>query len=217
MIGPLQNAMRLQAQRAMAGYVCSRIGIVTSYDPNTFSARVNLQPEEILTGWLPVASAWIGNGWGMFAPPNIGDMVTVEFIDGRIDAGTVTSRFYNDVDRPIAVPAGEFLLQHQTGSLLHFKNDGSVELTSRTDLVVTVGGNLLANVTGNLDATVSGSTSVHSTGNIALHAPTVAVTGNLTVSGSAVVTGEVTGNGIHLSTHVNSGVQSGGSNSGPPV
>lgn len=52
---------------------------------------------------------------------------------------------------------------------------------------------------------------------ITLQAPTVAVTGNLTVSGTTVGTGEGTFNGIPVSTHVHPGVQSGGSDTGTPI
>lgn len=58
---------------------------------------------------------------------------------------------------------------------------------------------------------------------VTIHAPTVAVEGNMTVTGTVVTqstitaTGDVTGNGTSLHTHVHSGVQSGGSNTGQPV
>lgn len=41
--------------------------------------------------------------------------------------------------------------------------------------------------------------------------------GGLKVNGAIVATGEVTGNGIALSTHVHGGVQSGGADTGPPA
>lgn len=43
------------------------------------------------------------------------------------------------------------------------------------------------------------------------------VTGIVTTDQSITATGEVTGNGIHLSTHEHSGVQTGSGTSGPPV
>lgn len=52
---------------------------------------------------------------------------------------------------------------------------------------------------------------------ITLHAPTVAVQGNLTVSGSTAGSGEGTFNGIPVSTHRHPGVQSGGSDTDPPI
>jgi len=53
-----------------------------------------------------------------------------------------------------------------------------------------------------------------------LQADTVAITGNLTVSGSIVADDDVTAGGsggVSLETHVHSGVQSGSSDTGPPT
>lgn len=52
---------------------------------------------------------------------------------------------------------------------------------------------------------------------ITLHAPTVAVEGNLTISGTTTGQGDGIFNSTHVHTHVHSGVQSGGSDTGPPV
>jgi len=46
------------AQDAAAGQ--PRFGVVTSVDPAAGTARVQLQPDGVLTGWLPVLSPWAG-------------------------------------------------------------------------------------------------------------------------------------------------------------
>ena len=46
---------------------------------------------------------------------------------------------------------------------------------------------------------------------------TLHTTGAVTVNSTVTATGEVTGNGIPLSTHLTSGVQTGGGTSGPPI
>lgn len=45
----------------------------------------------------------------------------------------------------------------------------------------------------------------------------VTITGDVAVTGQITASGEVTGNGKHLSSHVHSGVQTGGGNTGAPV
>ena len=45
----------------------------------------------------------------------------------------------------------------------------------------------------------------------------VVAPGGVNITGNLVVSGEVTGNGIPLSTHVHGGVFSGGSDTGPPI
>jgi phage baseplate assembly protein gpV len=126
----LQNAMTVTAQRAGEVSETARIAIVDAYDPATFSVKVRVQPSNVLSGWIPVASCFVGNGWGMLAAPSIGDMVRVDFQEGDLNAGVMGAGFFNDIDRPPSVQAGEFLLKHASGSLLKFNNDGTVSLVS---------------------------------------------------------------------------------------
>ncbi len=155
MMQHLLNAMKLQAELA-ARDTHARMGTVSSFDPQTWRAKVMIQPENEVTGWMPVATEWVGNGWGMFAPPTAGDAVLVEFFHGDFEAGIITRRFFHNgappVTSPGTVPSGEFWLLHQSGSALKFHNDGSVELISNKNLTATVGGDMNATVTGTLNA-----------------------------------------------------------------
>ena len=236
-MGPMLNAMRLMAARQSATAAKSRVGLVSSYDPNTFSVRVRLQPEDFLTGWLPLCSPWIGNGWGMFAGPSIDDMVTVHFFGDELEAGFAEARLFNDVDRPLPVPCGEFWLVHQSGSFLKFTNDGNVSVHSAADLVATVGGTLNATVSGNATATVGGDL-LASAAAATVNAPTT-INGDLTVNGATQlngpisqgsgsggttasligpleVTNDVTASGTSLHSHTHGGVQIGGGSTGAP-
>lgn len=130
----LLNAMRRQAELVMGALAGVRSGIVSSYDPGNYSAKVRIMPENRETGWLPIVSPWIGNGWGLFAPPSVGDAVEVQFHEDDAEAGYVGQRFFNDSDRPLNVPSGEFWLVHKSGSLFKFHNDGSVEMQAATNL-----------------------------------------------------------------------------------
>lgn len=58
---------------------------------------------------------------------------------------------------------------------------------------------------------------VTAAGAVNILASTVAITGNLTVSGTIVSTGEISKGAIGLSTHKHSGVSTGGGTSGGPV
>ena len=194
MMGPLQNAMRLQAQRAGASNVSSSVGEVTNYDPNTFTARVQLQPTGIITGWLPVASPWIGNGWGLFAAPNIGDMVTVEYINGDIQAGVIIARMWNLTDLPLPVPSGEFWLVHKLGGFFKMTNDGKVSFNDGQGASFVLDGD----------------------GSIASAATAWNHTGNVNVSGTLTASTDVVGGGKSLAHHLTTGVQPGSGISGPP-
>lgn len=136
----LLNLMKMQSFATQGTASHTRIGTISAYDPNNHAAKVLFQPEEHESGWMPIASQWVGNGWGMFSPPSIGDMVHIHFMDGNFESGMVGARAYNDQDRPLSIPSGEWCLVHKSGSLLHFNNDGTVSMQAST-----------VNLTGNLN------------------------------------------------------------------
>lgn len=63
----------------------------------------------------------------------------------------------------------------------------------------------------------AGIVKITSPGTVEIVSPTTAITGNVTVSGTVVAMGDVTGAGISLSTHRHTGVQTGGGTTGTPV
>ena len=112
----------------MGRWARTRIGIVDGYDPAHYAVTVRLQPENAPTGWIPVTSPWVGNGWGLFAPPSPGNVVDVHFQEGGKEAAFACLRFFSTVTRPLAVPAGEFWLVHATGAFVKLTNDGKLSL-----------------------------------------------------------------------------------------
>lgn len=163
----ISNAVRLQAQRAMLGSQDTVRGIVTGYDPDAFAVKVMIMPEEVPTGWLPLASPWIGNGWGMMFAPSIGDAVSVHFFDGEIQSGYVEGRFYNNIDRPLSVQSGEAWLVHSSGSFVKLTNDGKLLLNGSAEidmtapvLNVTTTGAVTVNAGGNVSVSAAGSATV---------------------------------------------------------
>jgi uncharacterized protein involved in type VI secretion and phage assembly len=169
----IRNQIALAARMANADRATTRLGTVTSYDPNDCAVVVTLRPDGVQTGWLPVVSPWSGNGWGMFAPPTPGDLVEVQFVDDNLEVGFVCQRFFTDQNRSLACPSGEFWLVHQSGSCFKFHNDGSVDLTSHANLTATVGGNLVANVTGNANLTAGGNATVQASGTATIKAASI--------------------------------------------
>lgn len=128
MIHEMMNAVRGEAERVMQGSATTRLGTISSFDPDHYAVKVRLQPEGTETGWIPLSSPWAGNGWGMFVPPSIGDQVKVHFQEASGEAGVVGGRLYSDEDRPIAVPAGEFWLVHRSGARMRLLNSGQIEV-----------------------------------------------------------------------------------------
>ena len=120
------NAMRGQAA-VMAGAMGQvRCGVVQSVDTSTYCAKVSLQPEGVLTGWLPIASAWVGAGWGFVTPPTPGQQVLVLAQEGHAEHGLIIGGVFSLNAQPPAAPSGELWMVHATGSFLKLRNDGSV-------------------------------------------------------------------------------------------
>lgn len=207
MISQVANAMRLQALRSAGHKITSRYGIVTGYDPNKYSAKALIQPENIQSGFLQVATPWSGNGWGFFAPPVVGSQVVVCFVDGDLSAGFILCSFFNSTTQSLAVPSGEFWAVHKRGAFFKLTNDGKLTISDGNGATLLLAGN------GN----------IASSANNWVHDGPVSFNGNVTVDGDVSVTGTLdsTGDGIidgvNIKTHVHSGVQSGGSPTGPPV
>ncbi len=122
------NAMKAQAAALDQAAGQPRFGIVTSVDPERAAARVALQPEGVVTGWLPILSPWVGAGWGMTCPPAPGDQVFVLAQEGQSESGVIVGRAWSDQARAVAAPAGELWLVHASGSSVKLLNDGSIRL-----------------------------------------------------------------------------------------
>lgn len=210
---PFVNAMRLQAARVAASRFETQHGIVENYDPVHYCVKVSLQPEGTLTGYIPLASAWVGNGWGMFAPPSIGDVIAVTFFNGSLDTGYAELRFYNNNNQPLSVPSGEFWIVHKTNSALKFHNDGTIELITNSDLNATIGGDLNATVAGDLSADITGDVTL-SANSATVNAPTT-INDDLTVTGTVTCADLITDVITSANTHVHGNGNGGANTTGP--
>jgi phage baseplate assembly protein V len=128
------NALKAQAGALDRAQGQARFGLVASVDPARYAARVALQPEGVVTGWLPVLSAWVGPGWGVVAPPVPGQQVLVIAQEGDADNGVILGASFSDAARPPVAPAGEMWLVHASGAAIRLCNDGTVRI--KGDLVV---------------------------------------------------------------------------------
>jgi phage baseplate assembly protein gpV len=139
------NAVKARAGALDGLAGVARFGLVSSFDPVAYAARVMLQPENILTGWLPILSAWVGNGWGLAAPLTPGDQVLVIAQEADAEHGVIIGSVWSAVDSAPGAAAGELWLQHQSGSFVKLHNDGTIAMQATT---VNVTGNLV--VSGNI-------------------------------------------------------------------
>lgn len=117
------NALRAHAGALDQAIAQPRFALVSSVDPTSYTARVLLQPEGVLSGWLPIITAWVGNG-------------------------IIVGGAFSLAAPPPQAPAGEFWLVHQSGSFVKLLADGSIAVNATT---LNVTGNL--SVSGSITAT----------------------------------------------------------------
>jgi uncharacterized protein involved in type VI secretion and phage assembly len=122
------NIIKQHAGALDQGVSQPRFGTVTSVDPATATAKITLQPEGVLTGWLPVLSPWIGAGWGLYCPPSPGDQVLVVAQEGDAEHGLIIGRAFSNTQAPPAASVGEFWLMHKSGSFIKLQNDGTIQM-----------------------------------------------------------------------------------------
>jgi len=129
------DMLNSKIDRAHGSLAQPRLGVVASSNPQTASAKVLLQPEGVLTGWLPVLTQWVGSGWGISCPPSPGDQVLVIPQEGDPQHGLIIGRLFSNQIRPPDLEIGEISLTHQSGCSIRLLNSGIVAVQG--DLHVT--------------------------------------------------------------------------------
>lgn len=170
--------------------------IIDSWDAATHSVRVRFQPEDTLSGLIPVQTAQAGSQFGLHIAPNINDHGWVEFHEDDREAGVFVSSMFNDNFLPVAVAPGEYLYKHSSGSSIYFKSDGTVTITDKGGSAIAFDG------AGNITVTTSGGK--------------VTINSDVTINGALTSTGNVTAGSIDLKNHIHTGVQTGPGVTGAP-
>jgi hypothetical protein len=131
----LENLIVSVCERMFAYYSSERHGLVTSYDPKNYLAKVKLQPYGQETGWLPVETGHIGSTYGIAmglqpgtgmdqadmaqsqggstqqSEDSMGDQVICRFQQQCFDAPKIVQRVHSKVDKPPApVQSGEIMV-----------------------------------------------------------------------------------------------------------
>ena len=138
------NSIKMWANMSTQGTALTSLGVVNAFDPNTYQVQVLLHAATdsapaLQTGWIPLATPWSGNGWGMFCPAKTGDLILVHFQDGSLQNPIAGMRLYFDGAQALNVPSGEFWLVHETGSYLKLTNDGKISISSGDNIEIISG------------------------------------------------------------------------------
>lgn len=141
----ISHIVQREVAKALANLHPHRIGLVSSYDPQTHSSKVTRQPEGVETGFMPHHALHIGNGWGVLVGAQVGDQYVIGHVMGDVDVPFIAGRLFSDQEKPPQVQAGEILLQHEKGHKFFFAQDGSV-----TWLHAAANGSIAWDANGNL-------------------------------------------------------------------
>jgi hypothetical protein len=130
------NAARREAERVLSNVAQPRMAVVSSYDQDRYAIKARLQPENTETGWMPLGSLSVGNGFGIFAPPAIGDQIFVLFQEGAGGSPVAIASLYSDEDRPVVeglggTPAGEMRIVSSKGARIRLLADGQIEIRQK--------------------------------------------------------------------------------------
>jgi len=125
--GDLDGHILRIIERWWAGRYSERHALVTSYDPDKYLAKVTFQPEGQESGWLPIETGHVGEGYGItigLQPghggatqsdasqqgKNQGDQVIVRYQEGDIESGKIVQRVHSDQDTPPQTKSGEIVI-----------------------------------------------------------------------------------------------------------
>lgn len=143
----LLNALKGHVGAMDAQLAQPRWGTVQNVDTATYRARVLIQPEGVLSGWLPIKSHAVGASWGMTHLPKQGQQVIVLPMEGSAENGVVLGLAYSTANPPpksyttldgsgdaTLVGDGEFLLKHADGAFMRFLPGGKVLIGGNVDI-----------------------------------------------------------------------------------
>jgi hypothetical protein len=132
--GDLENLILSTVERVLAGRRSERHALVTSYDPDKHLAKVTFMPEGQESGWLPIETGHIGDGFGIaigLTPGDgkkTGDQVIVRYQEGDFESGKIVQRVHSDKEKPPKVESGEMVFWHEKGAKFFFAKDGSLTI-----------------------------------------------------------------------------------------
>lgn len=136
MTDELLNAVKRHVASMIGQVGTTRVGVVTSVNPADYTAKVMIQPEGVMSGWLPISAMMIGNGWGLVSPPSNGEQVVIAAQEGDAEHGIIIGRLFSNQQLPpktyadqtqqgttTNVQPGEIGLVHKSGKFIRLLSD----------------------------------------------------------------------------------------------
>ena len=143
----LTSTLRHGAQQQLSTHSYAYYGRVASYDPTLHRVRVllmSLRNEDgapVLSPWLPLASPWVGSGFGLqvvpyggatAANPTAGEPCIVFLLERTYGVSASAMMLFDGTMLPPgqSLAAGEALLQAPSGSQVYLKANGDVQVSA---------------------------------------------------------------------------------------
>lgn len=182
-----------------------RVGVVAEVNLAQARCRVRYgDPDDAGGGATTPWIRWLTPRAGqtrVWSPPSVGEQVLLLAPDGQIGAAVAIPGIVRDAFPPLGSTATE-MIEFADGARLSYDPEAH---------------QLVADLPDGASATITspGGLTIDAAGGITLRGD-VAIEGALTVSETVTATGDVTGDGVSLSSHTHAGVTTGGGSSGPP-
>jgi phage baseplate assembly protein gpV len=126
--------VRQVVAQELARHRVARLGVVSAVfphtaedDENNYEIDVKLKHEDLQLRKVPMAVTHVG----FAAPPRVGDLALVQFVNGDLNQPVVTGRFYHADERPPLHKEDEILFEQRLDDKLNhlrFAADGSIYL-----------------------------------------------------------------------------------------
>lgn len=135
----LHDAIKRVVSSMLAGQAQHRHAVISSVNPVDHTVKVMIQPEGVLSGWIPCGTVGVGAA-SLVIPPNEGDQVLIAPADGNADHWRVVSRIFDDTNTvpvspitgkpPVSGEVGIFAngaYLHMSGGTIYLAGDVHVD------------------------------------------------------------------------------------------
>lgn len=190
----LMHQVKQAAGQQTQDYAPFVLGHIANYDPATNRVRLMLpscrdeNDTPVLTNWMPLGSAFAGNGIGLqvgpkggatYENPTGGELCLIMRVDRQLGTAVAACMIFNQVNKPpfADLQAGEAGLMGPGGSFVRFHTDKHIEVHSEEKVVVTAVGD--ADITAQANANITASAIAK------IEAPNIILKGAVEIDGAA--------------------------------
>ena len=148
----LQQHFGLLAASASSTAARPRHGVVSSVDPGTHSVKVTIQPEGVVSGWIPDPGIAC-SGLRIACPAEVGTQVLLAPVEGDAEHPVIVARLFDTTMLPPTSPftnkpvqPGEIGIFLSDGTALHI-TAGTVSIKGTVNVIgaMTVSGDVTGN------------------------------------------------------------------------